>query len=501
MNLAQDARATTRPVARNLNTSFNQSGPVERWPELTPVDQRGRVLKFLDRVIFYGLIVIIVLTAIPYGSPESWSKALFESAVFLLTLLWIVHGLMDGSWRVGSPRLIAPMVGLLVLAAVQSVAWRQVDIAGEKVWFALSSDPFQTRVFAFRIATLILVMGLIVRFTSSAKRLGVLVHAIIALALADVLFGIARQATQHGPRAPAFVLPELLPNIGYAQFINRNHFAFLMEMALGLVIGIVLMQKGRMDRLLVYLSSVVLMWAAVGLSQSRGGVLAITVQVICAALLFVNFRASTTVSLTAGPWWARWARNLVVTIIISGALLVIIVTGVAWLGGDQLATGVETATAEMSGVDPSEQRLSARRHDIWRATWLMFKAHPIAGAGLGAFWAEVPVVHGGSGAITPQEAHNDYLELLASGGILGAALLVWFAVELIRKARHSIKTSEGFQRAVSFGAIIGLVGVGVHSIVEFGLHITINALVFVLLVAILSLQSFGPQVVTRRGAR
>jgi O-antigen ligase len=124
----------------------------------------------------------------------------------------------------------------------------------------------------------------------------------------------------------------------------------------------------------------------------------------------------------------------------------------------------------------------------------MFEAHPVVGAGLGAFWAEVPVFHDASGASTPQQAHNDYLELLASGGIVGAALFIWFAVALVREFSRSITTSEGFQRAVSLGAIIGLVGVGVHSIVDFGLHITINALVFVVLLALLSLKSFEPQV-------
>ena len=483
-----------------MNTSLNQSDPVGPWPALPPADRRGRALALLDRVIFYGLIAIIVLTAIPYGSGESWSKALFESAVFFLALLWIVHGLIDGSWRVGRLRLIAPMAGLVVFAAVQSLAWWRVDNAGEKVWFALSSDAFETRIFAFRIAALILVLVLIVRFTSNVSRLGVLVHSIIAVALASALFGIARQVTQHGPSSPAFVFSRLLPEVGYAQFINRNHFAFLMEMALGLAIGVGLMQKGRLERLLFYLSSVVLMWASVVLSRSRGGVLAITVQVICAALLFVNFRTAATGSLNAGKRWVRWTRSIVATTIFAGVLLVIVVAGVAWLGGDQLATGVETATSEMSGVDPSELRLGMRRHDIWRAAWSMFKAHPIAGVGLGAFWAEAPVVHEASGATTPQQAHNDYLELLASAGVLGAALFVWFAVALIGEARHSIKTSGGFQRAVSLGVIIGLVGVGVHSIVDFGLHITINALVFVVLAAILSLKSFGPQVVMRRGS-
>ena len=451
-------------------------------------------------MIFYGLIAVIVLTAIPYGTTESWSKSLFESAVFFLTLLWIVHGLINGSWRIGSPRLIAPLAALVLLAAVQCVAWWQVDSAGEKVWFALSSDPFETRVFAFRIAALTLVLVLSVRYTSNAKRLGVLVHAIIAIAVTSALFGIARQAMQHGTGGPGFVLSRLVSGTGYAQFINKNHLPFLLEMALGLVIGVALMQRGRRDRLLLYLSAAVLMSSAVALTRSRGGVLAITVQVVFAALLFANFIMSASGNHSAGRRWVRWARSIVATTIIASALLVIIVAGVAWLGGDQLSTGVESVTVEMSNVDSSDHQ-GARRRDIWRATWLMFKAHPIAGAGLGAFWAEVPVVHEASGTTTPQQAHNDYLELLASGGILGAALLVWFAVALIREARRSVRTSEGFQRAVSLGAIIGLLGVGVHSIVDFGLHITINAVVFVVLAAILSLESFGPPGPMRPGAR
>ena len=463
-------------------------------------DRGDRVLTLLDRVIFCGLIAVIVLTAIPYGTSESWSKALFESAVFFLAFLWIVHGLIDGSWRIGTLRLIAPMISLLVLAVVQSLAWWQVDKAGEKVWFALSSDPFETRVFAFRIAALILVLVLIVRFTSNSKRLGILSHAIIAVASASALFGIARQVTQHGPSGPAFVLSRLVFESGYAQFTNRNHFAFLMEMALGLVIGVAMMQRGRLERLLVYLSVAVLMCAAVALSRSRGGVLAITVEIILAGLLFLNFKTSLNASRAAGQRWVRWARSIVATTVIAGTLLVIIVAGVAWLGGDQLSTGVETATVEMAGVDPTEEHQGVRRRDIWRATWSMFKAHPIAGAGLGGFWAEVPAFHEASGASTPQQAHNDYLELLASGGILGAAQLIWFALALIKEARQSVRVSEGFQRAVSLGAIIGVVGVGIHSIVDFGLHITINALVFVVLLAILSLKSFGPPQVVGSGS-
>jgi O-antigen ligase len=488
-------------VARGLKTLLNQSELSQLRPTLSMSDRDGRVLTVLDQVIFSGLIAIIVLTAIPYGTADSWSKALFEAAVFFLAFLWIVYGLIDGSWRISNTRLIAPLLALLVLAVVQSLAWWRVDTSGEKVWFALSSDPFETRIFAFRIAALILVFVLVTRFTTDSKRLAVLVHAIIAVASASALFGIARQVTQHGPVGAGFGLSRLVFGSGYGQFTNRNHFPFLMEMALGLVIGVGLLQRRRRERLLLYLSVAMFLCAAVVLSHSRGGLLAIAVQIIFAGLLFVNFKPSATESYAAVRPWIRWARSIVVTTVIAAALLLIIVVGVASLGGDQLSTGMETATVELAGADPTEEHIGSRRRDIWRSTWSMFKAHPIAGAGLGAFWAEVPVFHQASGASTPQQAHNDYLELLASGGILGAALLIWFAVALIREARKSVKLSEGLQRAVSMGAIIGLAGVGVHSIVDFGLHITINALVFVVLLAIISLKSFGPQTVLRKSAR
>jgi O-antigen ligase len=341
------------------------------------------------------------------------------------------------------------------------------------------------------MAALVLIAMLVIRFTSNPKRLTILVHTIIAVAAGTALFGIARQAMQH---RNGFGLSRLQLEQGFAQFINKNHFAFLVEIALGLIIGIAFFSRGRKDRALLYLSPLLLLGAAIILSRSRGGLLAVAVQLIFAALLFVNVRSAGSESaLNQKAWtrWIHWTRSLLVTVVAAGVLLVIIVAGVFWLGGDQLATGMETATTEMAGGYSSEMHEGVRRRDIWNATWLMFKAHPIAGAGLGGFWAEVPVYHSASGVSTPQQAHNDYLELLASGGVLGAALLVWFAAVLIRQARQSFKAAEGFQRAVVLGAIISLVGIAVHSLVDFGLHITINAVGFVILLGILSLKPLG----------
>jgi hypothetical protein len=437
----------------------------------------------VEAFIFYSLIVLIALVAIPYGSVAPWSEAMFECAVFVLSLLWIIHGLFNGTWIQGSVRVFYPMIALVALALVQSLPLWPMDWAGNKVWYAISADPFESRRFALKTAALILAGVMLVRYTGSRRRLSVLVHAIIGVALATALFGIARQGMQH---APGFGLPLLKQGLGYAQFINKNHFAYLMEMATALVAGIAIMRGEKRERLLIYLAAFLVMWVALVLSNSRGGLLAMVAQVVCAPAIFLDARSR------AAGTAKSWTRSAAVRAAMIMVLLIVVAGGVVWLGGDQLATGAETAAIEISGADQSELHEGARRRDIWRSTWLMFKAHPIAGAGFSGYWAEVPLFHQASGRLTPQQAHNDYLEILASGGIIGVGLLVWFAIMIVRQARTALTVPDGFQRAVAGGAIIGLVGVAVHSMVDFGLHITANALVFVALVAILGLKAMTP---------
>ena len=86
--------------------------------------------------------------------------------------------------------------------------------------------------------------------------------------------------------------------------------------------------------------------------------------------------------------------------------------------------------------------------------------------------------------MTPQEAHNDYLELLASGGLIGFALGVWFVVLLYRRIRENLRVANRFRSAACFGAALGLLGVAVHSLVDFGLHTFANATVFTSLIVI-----------------
>jgi len=433
-------------------------------------------LRTISAIVFYGLIALVFWTPVPYGSVEPWSQAAFECVVFALGFLWCIHAILRGSSLTVDLRLFLPLIALVVFAFLQSLSWSQSTVAGVKVMSALSADPFESRIFAIRLAALLLAALLAAQFTNTASRLMTLANALIVVALLSAVFGIVRLTMQH---SDGFILQSLQRESGFAQFINKNHFAFFIEPAAGLLIAMILLRQNAGHRKLIYLSGLILLWAALVMSRSRGGLLAVSVQMIVAALFFIYARRR---SAQGKRSRTRAVGIAAITII---AIIVVVMGTTIWLGGDQLSTGVETATSEIT-ANGDDNHEGARRRDIWRATLQMTRAHPIAGAGLGAYWAEIPAYHDASGVLSPQQGHNDYLELLASGGLIGLGLFAWFLVVLILTARNALARFTGIQRVFAVGAIIGIVGVGVHSLVDFGLHITGNALVFVMLLALLS---------------
>ena len=83
-----------------------------------------------------------------------------------------------------------------------------------------------------------------------------------------------------------------------------------------------------------------------------------------------------------------------------------------------------------------------------------------------------------------EQAHNDYLDLAANGGVVAVGLAGWFVALLIWRARSSLRSGDPYRRAACLGAIAGLLSVAVHSLVDFGLQVTGIGVVFVALVVI-----------------
>lgn len=418
-----------------------------------------RETALLSKGIFGALVGLIVITAIPYGTVEPWWKAAFACAVFAICIVAIIEMMVSGSHRITGGPVLLPMLALTTLAFAQTLSF------GSDTGNAISADPFQTRFFALQMLALTAFLALLYRYARTEQRVRILVFTILGVAVASAIFGILRQTTQQ---QTGFILPLLKQNQGYGQFVNKNHFAFLMEMAFGLGLGIILSGGVKRDRVMLYVALLLPIWTGLVLANSRGGILAMLSQILIAALLLLNFRSNVARSLAL--------KAVLLIILIAGVLL-----GVVWVGGDRLVSNFEAAGRELNTETTRE---GARRNEIWRASLKMFAAHPILGVGLGGYWIGITAYHDASGLMTPQEAHNDYLELLSSGGLIGFALGLWFTVVMIRLARENLVSDRGFMKAARFGAVLGIAGVAAHSLVDFGLHMIANAVVFITLIRI-----------------
>ncbi len=452
-----------------------ESGPAEQV-----VLRHSRLA--LNPLIFYALLVLIAASGVRYGTVEAWWVAAFEAGIFALVGLWAIESWLNQTGHIRNYRLLWPLVGILLLAVIQIIPSTAGSSAGSNATLPISFDPYETGRFVFKLLALILAGGLMLGHTGTRSRLRALVHLVIGVGVASGLYGIVRARTTNTSGVDS-LSSDL--GAGFGQFVNRNHFAFLAEMALGLLLGLLFAGGFRRRQFLIYAAAGVIVWIALVMANSRGGLLSMMGQ-FAFVMLMTNLgrfrRESSGASEITAP---RPAAPFVLRAAVSVCLLMAIAFGALWVGGQPLAQRLEeNSLAREFKAAPSDSTTRIRRLDMWSATWQLIKQHPAAGVGFGGYWLAIPEYLRYSGKKELHQAHNDYLEILASGGLIGGALVTWFCWAFIAGARRRLVSMDPFRRAACLGALTGLFGVAVHSLVDFGLHVTINALVFTALLVI-----------------
>jgi O-antigen ligase len=439
-------------------------------------------------------MTVIALTAIPYGTIEPWWKAVFQCAIFALGCLWMIDGSLSGTWLVREHRLLIPMVALVVFLVIQIIVPVRAGVPGSAIGSGsrpISFAPYDTKMAAFQLIAFIITAALLLRYTTTRRRLMTLIYVVVGVGLGSTMFGLLRRSLQY---KVGFLLPHLqtddaMGSAGFAQFINHNHFAFLVEMSLGLLLGLMLRRPLKPIRLVLGLVLAIPMWIAIVYSGSRGGLASMIAQILFVALLvFVASPGRALLRTKDGRGQVgRMGPFLITRVVLITSFLVVMVMGIVWIGGDPLAYRLEAVPNEL-GVKDSDKYTRTHRSTIWPMTWQMIKDHPLAGVGFGGYWIAITQYHRGSGELTPQEAHNDYLELLASGGLIGGAFVVWFIALFLKEQIFRSRDSGVVLGAYSGGALAGIFAVAIHSVVDFGLHVTLNALVFTILITIATIR-------------
>ncbi len=379
---------------------------------------------------------------------------------------WLVFFLILGALQV------AP----IPTSIARAIAPASVRIGGEltldsgATFATVSIRPVET-VYALIVLATALAVFWMARETYRMGGVRTSARAVAFMGFVVSLVALAQSATARGLMywrwRPTYEGPE-----PFGPFVNRNHFATWVVLAIPLCLGYLAARSVRRDhqdplrslririahaisaRATWLLASVVAMTGALGLTLSRSGIAALG-----AAL--------------GAAWWltrrrgGRMGRRVAVAAAIAAAGAVVLWNAPA-LAGRFARTGIGYAD----------------RLIIWRETLPIVRDFWTTGAGLGTFESAMAFYQQADRSVFFNQAHSEYLQLAAEGGVplivAGAGVVAAF----VRLAASRLREDLTGMFWVRAGAAAGLTAVALQSVWENGLRIPANALLAAILAAI-----------------
>lgn len=412
------------------------------------------------KILFFLLCATIILTTLAYGTVHQPVIAIFYVFTAAVLVLWAIDALTSGVLRFNRSLLQIPLIAAAAYAVIQIIPLGSLaETAGvADIPRRISLDAFATRVAALHFLALLIFLAAFLTYLDSAKRIKKLVIVITGFGFVFAFFAILQAVLSpnkiYGIYEVAFATP-------FGSFVNRHDFAAFMEMSLSLPLGLMFTGAIGKDRKLLFITAIALMGIALILSGSRGGLISLLAAIFFLVILTTRTRNPAQFALKIG------AGVLLVATIVVGSILI---------GGESSLTRLaETATSE---------NFSTSRTYIWAATLNVIYANFPFGAGFGAFGAAYTPFDTFSGLQRVEQAHNDYLEVLAVAGIVGLIIGGYFIFQLFRTGLRNAKTTNTFRRGVCLGALAGCFAILVHSLFDFVLHITAIAVLFVTFIAL-----------------
>ena len=456
---------------------------------IEPVATRGIFHTLPSRFAFLLLCVAIILSALAYGTVHYWALAVFFLGAVVMLILWLADGWILGTLRISRNLLQLPLLGMLLLGLVQLLPLRNPDNIGiSSIPFvrSLSLDPYSTRLILVQVAALLIYFAAGLVFIDTPNRLRVLVRTITIFGFLLAIFGLTQSLTT----SKVYWIRELPQSQPFGPFINRHHFAGYMELALALPLGLLFSGSLEKEKRFIYAFAVGLMSVALIMTNSRGGLISLIAEILfLVAVGGFRRRHTRRTSVEKKPD----IKGAAIRGALALTLVVAVLGGVILLGGD---SGLTRLLGSLNTDDPT----TGRAH-FWAVTVDIIKTHPILGVGLGAFGVVYTGYDSRNGLFRLEQAHNDYLQVLSDGGIVGAALGLFFVVSLFRMGLARRESHDRFRRGVATGALAGCFAVLVHSFFDFTLHTPSNALLFLILAALATMNGGVEDVPTVQNRR
>lgn len=437
------------------------------------VRRRSPLLVYGDRLALVALLAFVAVAPFPYGAILPGGNLMIELFAFLSAALALIFRPADrliGAAAVPIVALIAiAFIGIVQIVPLSPSTIEAVSPVSARTWADASEilELFNRPRLSPRISiapnetlsTILLTLAYAALFASAAVllrtryRRRLLLVFLFASTVGHILYaaiaGVAADRV-HGA------------------FVNPNHFAGYLEIALAAAFGTlwaeVLVNRGRaegirdradrLEKRMLPLAGRILLWgvvaAGIALTRSRGGILAAVLTTLILLVMAVVHRVG-----------EHRRRRLALT---SASALLLGFAFVAFTMGQWPLLRFLSSDPRDIGSDD--------RVMIWKTSIDAWHLFPHLGSGLGAFREAFRRVQPGNLHGLAEQAHNDFLQLLVTGGwigaILGVVAFVSVGVLLLRGWRRQLHREESAFILGGFGALLSLT---LHGLVEFNMSL------------------------------
>ncbi|HVA93508.1 MAG TPA: hypothetical protein VNI36_01255, partial [Candidatus Dormibacteraeota bacterium] len=223
------------------------------------------------RVIRVGICTLVAFAVLAHGVVEPWSEGVLEVGASLLLLVWawkVVTTDLDLVWN----PLLWPLAGLWFVVALQWTA-------------GITAVPFATRIELMKYSALLALFFLCVQSYRTRSQWHGFIWFLLSLGFAVSLFGILQYFTFNGKLYWVRVMH--YGGIPFGPFVNRNHFAGLMELLIPPGVAIQVLGAERRDQLPLVTLFTLMPIGALFLSASRGGIVSFVAEMAFLVILII----------------------------------------------------------------------------------------------------------------------------------------------------------------------------------------------------------------------
>nr|WP_315464262.1 O-antigen ligase family protein [uncultured Rhodoferax sp.] len=455
-----------------------------------------------DQRVFLGLQLLLLWAPLPLGSNRTWAMGLLLLGAVALALgavwawrhavpaaqarlaqfrwpLGLLGGLVLLTWLQVLP---LPVGWLQVLSPHAALAWAGAASEG---WGTLSLDPFQTRIMGSLALTYWLVFAVALLTVNTRERLQGLAQLLVWSAVAQVVLGAILFSLKADYR---IFYSQVHHERMIGTYVYHNSLAGYLCMCLGVGIGLMLTRLGT--ETVRYRSWRARAVAAVRFMLGNKMHLRLMLIIVVIGLVLTRsrmgnsafFAAMLVVGSLALLLARKTAPRTVVVLIASLILVDVLVVGTA-VGLEKVVNRIQET--ELRVEDGGKAESVEARTEAARASLPIVADYPLFGTGGGSYYNvflnyRTPQY----GYVYVDHTHNDFVEVATDYGLIGlglmgalVALTLWTVLRVMAKRRNS--TAWG----MAFGVAMAVVGLLIHSTVDFNLQIPANALTMVVILA------------------